>query len=674
MSFANLTAFWALLLAIPIVAVYLIRNRPSTRSVSTLLFWEQVSDEPKAAALFKRLRHPGSLILQLALLLLLTLALSEPSLHGKQGRSQSQVLVIDNSASMQAVDSNHVPRLELAITEAIALIDTMAPDSEVSVIASCPTPHVICPLTKSSALAKSRLNTIQQTDCVGRIEEAIHFARSAASRSAAGRLRSKPIVVVTDGNDNATVSTEASRTEVPRTDSLDGKNTTSSPTDDSPMTPEVRTIEVGTPVDNVGLTVFRVRRTSSDPTLWHLLYEVSNFSESNTTVHLEIQQDNTLLDVLPLNLKPGQSIRNVVTKTSAKGGLITGTLKTVSQSHDWADALAIDNQATSLLAARPMLDVTLVTSGNWFLQQALAAHPLVRLTVIKPSQQQAAAQLVNSIFVFDSTVPQTWLSQDSIPTKALVVAPSQSSRLWTFNGQIDTTFVGEYQQNHPLLKYVQLEDVAINSASDVSLVNEAKTIATALEGRPLLATYTANNSRVVMLAVNLNRSDLPLRSSFPILLTNTLQWLDESLPEILPQADTNSPTTIVNPATNSTPISTATCTVSDPSGQSQPVAVAHGSASLGRLSKVGVYTVQFKQKNSNTIAGSTSDQGRLQLPCNLVSRQESRLNQIQNGSVNSSAGVATPVAPSFNLQNLLLVMAMVAFIAECWLWHRRIIE
>ena len=669
MSFANLTAFWALLLAIPIVAVYLMRNRPSTRSVSTLLFWEQVSDEPKAAALFKRLRHPGSLILQLALLLLLTLALSEPSLHGKQGRSQSQVLVIDNSASMQVVDSNHVPRLELAITEAIALIDTMAPDSEVSVIASCPTPHVICPLTKSSALAKSRLNTIQQTDCVGRIEEAIQFARSAA-----GRLRSKPIVVVTDGNDNATVSTEASRTEVPRTDSLDGKNTTSSPTDDSPMTSEVRTIEVGTPVDNVGLTVFRVRRTSSDPTLWHLLYEVSNFSESNTTVHLEIQQDNTLLDVLPLNLKPGQSIRNVVTKTSAKGGLITGTLKTVSQSHDWADALAIDNQATSLLAARPMLDVTLVTSGNWFLQQALAAHPLVRLTVIKPSQQQAAAQLVNSIFVFDSTVPQTWLSQDSIPTKALVVAPSQSSRLWTFNGQIDTTFVGEYQQNHPLLKYVQLEDVAINSASDVSLVNEAKTIATALEGRPLLATYTTNNSRVVMLAVNLNRSDLPLRSSFPILLTNTLQWLDESLPEILPQADTNSPTTVVNPATNSTPISTATCTVSDPSGQSQPVAVAHVSASLGRLSKVGVYTVQFKQKNSNTIAGSTSDQGRLQLPCNLVSRQESRLNQIQNGSLNSSAGVATPVTPSFNLQNLLLVMAMVAFIAECWLWHRRIIE
>lgn len=659
MIFANLTAFWALLLAIPIVAVYLIRNRPSTRSVSTLLFWEQVIDEPGATAFLRRLRHPGSLLIQLALLLLFTLALSDPSYHATQMEANHRVLVIDNSASMQAVDSNSESRLELAIAEAAAAIDGMSPTNEIAIVISSPCPQVICPPTTSRALAKSRLNTVQQTDCVGRIHEAINFAGSIANNAI-----TKSIVVITDGNDSPpSQANDAAASIIP------GSITDS-------VSPDVSTIKVGQSVTNAGLTLFRVRRSATDPMLWHLLYEVSNFSDSSINLNLEVRRDNILIDVLPLNLKPAESRRDVLTKTSTEGGLITGTLRASGQDEKWTDALAIDNQATSLLANRPIIDVTLATNGNWFLQQALRANPLVRLTVVKNDSLLQTAKSTTSIVVFDSIAPQSWPPEDSeIPIRALVIAPKKSNRLWTVNGDIDTTFVGDYQETHPLVEYVQLEDIAINSASDVTLVDEAKIIVTALEGQPLLASYEIGNTRILMLAVNLGRSDLPLRSSFPILLTNALEWLNQSSPEMLPQADTDLPTAIATglPAIGDASDAAATWTLTHEGGQSQSVAVADNVANLGQLTKVGLYTLQVARGDRVALDGS-SNANSMRLPCNLVSRQESRLNQPINATSINATTTVTTAGGHWNIQTALLALVMLAVIAECWLWHRRKVE
>lgn len=661
LSFANPTAFWALLLAIPIVAVYLIRNRPSTRSVSTLLFWEQVIEEPGATSFFRSLRHPGSLLLQLALLLLLTLALSDPISSDSQTEASQQVLIIDNSASMKAIDSNGVSRFDLAISEAIAVIDESSPNGQVLILASCPSPFVICPSTRSRALAKSRLNAIRQTDCVGRIEEAIAFAGSIVISTSTSSL-----CVITDGNDDASLSVE-----VPRVAAADPSNEASGPA-------EVLTITVGQPVANVGLTLFQARRASTAPTLWHLLYEVCNFSNSSIEVNLEIRRNNSLIDVLPLNLKPLERRRDVLTKTSTEGGLIVGTLQPISENEPWTDGLSTDNQAISQLAERPMIDVTLVTSGNWFLQQALNANPLVRLSVAREDSLSRGTRNPDGIVIFDGVVPESWPPEQSeSPIRALVVAPAKSCRLWTVNGVIDTTFVGDYRQAHPLLEYVQLEDIAINSASDVTLAGGSEAVVDALEGQPLIATYENGNKRVLMLAVNLGRSDLPLRTSFPIFLTNALDWLSGSRPELLPQANTQQPTTIatVRPTSRSTELEgTATWALSHADGETKSVSVVNGFANLGQLTKVGLYQLRVSNPDIGPLDNSFRDGDSLLLPCNLVSQQESHLNQ----KIKDAAAGETRRVPAgrihWNIQNILLAMIMLAIVTECWLWHRRIVE
>lgn len=668
LSFSNPTAFWALLLAIPIIAVYLIRNRPSTRSVSTLLFWDQVADEPGATSFFKSLRHPGSLLAQLALLIFFTIALSDPKLNSAAVQANHQILVIDNSASMQAVNADGISRFELAIAEAIAVIDGISLDGEISIVASCPVPQVVCPPTQSQALARNRLSLLQQTDCVGEISNAISFAGSIAHNSA-----SRSIVVISDDNDDPKpINTDFSTDQTSAITATGDVEPTGAPS--------ISRIKVGQPVNNVGLTLFQVRRATTDPMLWHLLYEVSNFTDSKVSVNLEIRRNETLIDVLPLTLQPEESRRAILTKTSSEGGSIFGKLQATDINTAWTDGFAIDNQATSQLASRPIIDVTLVTSGNWFLQQALNANPLVRLTVVKTYPPPQSNNSSNPIVIFDSVVPASWPPQGRQKSvKALVVAPSQSCRLWTVNGEIDTTFVGDYLETHPLIKYVQLEDIAINSASDVTVNEEATTVVSALEGQPLLSTFQNNTTRIIMLAVNLGRSDLPLRSSFPILLTNALDWLNGSPSEILPQANTKTPTTIAidtftvgDQAENRN--ETASWALTNPNGQTQNVAVVDGVANLGRLTTVGLHVLQANNSSADANNSAAKAADSILLPCNLASKQESCLNQPTATSADEFASSVTEVKRHWNLQSILLALVMLAVITECWFWHRRIIE
>jgi len=147
-----------------------------------------------------------------------------------------------------------------------------------------------------------------------------------------------------------------------------------------------------------------------------LLYEVSNFSDNSVAVNLEIRRDKTLVDVIPLNLKPSESRLGVLMKTSPEGGLITGTLQDSTSGDAWKDALSIDNSVASQLADRSVVNVTLVTSGNWFLQQALSANPLVRLTVVDSKSPLPTSSNGDSVIVIDSTIPPDW-SSETWPTE-----------------------------------------------------------------------------------------------------------------------------------------------------------------------------------------------------------------------------------------------------------------
>src|SRR5207344_2824965 len=103
MSFLAPYAF-AFAAAIPVViAFYLLKRKRVVKLVSSTLLWQKFLAETQANAPFQKLRHNWLLLLQLLLLALVILALMRPFLSGNARESRLRVLVLDGSASMQAV-------------------------------------------------------------------------------------------------------------------------------------------------------------------------------------------------------------------------------------------------------------------------------------------------------------------------------------------------------------------------------------------------------------------------------------------------------------------------------------------------------------------------------------------------------------------------------------------
>ena len=123
MSFANPTALLWAMLAVPVVVFYVLKIRLKRVPVSTVIFWRQLFDEKRPRSLWQRLRHLVSLLVQLALLGLMVAALAEPFFSWEALSARRVVLVLDNSASMNATDVEPT-RLARAKEEARQVIET----------------------------------------------------------------------------------------------------------------------------------------------------------------------------------------------------------------------------------------------------------------------------------------------------------------------------------------------------------------------------------------------------------------------------------------------------------------------------------------------------------------------------------------------------------------------
>ena len=135
MSFVAPTALWWALLAIPIIALYILRVRLRRKRVSTTMFWDRVFEEKRTTSLWRRLRHLVSLLLQLAFLALLVLALGDPIFSWLSQKRQHIVLVIDNSASMNAGEDGGT-RLDVAKRCAKDLIRGLRMGDEMAILSA----------------------------------------------------------------------------------------------------------------------------------------------------------------------------------------------------------------------------------------------------------------------------------------------------------------------------------------------------------------------------------------------------------------------------------------------------------------------------------------------------------------------------------------------------------
>jgi hypothetical protein len=617
MSFvAPLALAWSTL-AIPIVIFYILKIRLRQVPVSTTIFWQQIYDEKSPRSLWQQLRHWLSLLVQIVWLMLLVLALAEPLLLSTAWRAQRTVLVIDNSASMNATDMAPT-RLAAARLAASRRAAALRFGDEMAVIAAGSQPKAICGLTSHERTLQTAIGNLGRSDGPARVLEAVQLAKRLLADAPHGQ-----VLVFSDGG-------------------FAGAETLTSD-------PLVKLHPVGSAAANVGITQFQVRRSLADPIGYEILVSVQNASSEPAECRLDLDLDENPVDVVPLKLAPGQVWSQTFEKTSIEGGRLVARL-------NHQDALAADNQAIALLPKREMTRVLLVTEGNLFLQKALQANPLVELTTIR---QLPAKYVAGVVHVFHRLVPERLP-----PGNSLVVDPRAGCDQWTMGEALEDPIVTQQAMESPLMQHVRLDNVLLPKARYLKPAEGAQVLVSAVGGEALYFARERPGQKVLVLTVDLDEGDLTFRTVFPIMVTNALAWFSGQSGELREALVAGAVTDLELPPSSSTnPLA-----LFAPSSTQRPLPGGMARFSVGPLDEIGIWSVREIKSNSRTDAERAPV---LELACNLASNAESDLRLPESWQ---GLQTASSAAGSFFVRPIwfyLIGAAWLLAVCEWFLYQRR---
>ncbi len=499
------TALFWLALAVPIIALYIVKVRLRRLHVSTNLFWQQIYEAKPPRSFWQHLRHLFSLLLQLLLLLFLVLAVADPSLPWQRDQARRMVLVVDCSASMQANDIQPT-RFVAAINAAHTYVDGMRSGDEMAIVLAGNRLEVVIGMSSHVPTLRCALNELVPRNVSGELKSAVALAKRLVGDSPGGQ-----VVVLTDGCADEVVATK-----------LPGD-----PRAESCPKIAIKYHRFGSYALNIGVTQFQVRRCYDDPIGYELLVQVKNASAVTLRCRLELQLNELPIDILPLTLEPNEVWSRSIEKTSLAGGRLSGHLtnitstEQVSEDESVADAasinsLSIDDTAWAALPDREVQNVLLVTPGNLFLQKVFEANPLVDIKIVRKLPD---AWPQNTLIVMHQLVPETIPAGD-----VLIVDPNKGTDLWTLGKLLDDPIITDLDTKSSLMTHVDLDNAQISQARQLRAIGPSHVLAGTMSGDLVYAKLMRDNGRCLLLATDLDESDLAFRTMFPIMISNALVW------------------------------------------------------------------------------------------------------------------------------------------------------
>ncbi len=550
MNFLSPAALFLFGIAAPIVALYILKLRRRREPVSTLMFWEQIFKERQTTSLFQKLKHLLSLLLQLLFLALLVLAIARPQFGFMTKLARQMVLIIDHSASMNTRGDMQT-RLESAKERALKLVDNLRYIDEMMVISCHTQPIIQSPFTNHQKSLRAAIEAIQPTDVKTDLAPALSLAYSVTQTNT-----NPEIVVFSDFAIGATHQGEQVA------DMLQNP----------PPHVKLHLMPVADTVsDNVGITQFRVRKSLVNAFDYQTLLTVANNSEAEKSFKVELYLNDALLDVRPYTLAAGEDKSEIFSNFTFEGGRLKAAI-------DVDDALATDNVAYAALPKREQIPVLLVTRGNTFLENALAVDEKLDVSVVAPDQYSSVSE---GVTIFDRYSPPE-LGDGNY----MLIYPPKNGAMWKIGEPLESPIVTDWERDHPILRYVQLDNVLIGEAYQVTPPPHAKVLVRSFDD-PLLIVDSTANRKIVFAAIDILRSDLPLRIAFPVIIANTIQWFrrgsgieDYHLQtgEIL---------------SKQVPSAVETAAITTPAGGQTEVAVEDGQLLFDQTSVSGFYELQF---------------------------------------------------------------------------------
>lgn len=541
-------------LAVPIIVLYMLRLRRREVPVSSTMLWQRLMQDREANAPWQRLRRNLLLILQLLILAALVIALARPYLPVPSVAAGSVALVMDASASMLAEDMpGGATRFEAAQDRARSLVAELGSNEVMTVITAGTTPQVLTPPTGDRAVLREAINRAAAEPAPADWDAALALAGA----SIAGR-EDAAIVILSDGG-------------LP---------------DNLPAVPaDVRFVQVGRSAENLAISALAIRPLDGVP---QLFAAVTNYGTQSAETILSLEADGVLAEAERLTVPAGETVTHTVTDLPAETSTVRAELSAPAGG-DAIDVLPADDVAYAAYTPATGGRVLLVSAGNLFLEQVLAALPGIEAYRAEPGELPEES--------FDLVIFDGWLPDELPNTNLLLIHPPESTDLFTVGEPFtDTRFVR--QADHLVLTFVDFRDVAVREAVAVETTGWGCTLVEA-EGGPLLLAGTVDGRRIALLTFDLRDSDLPLQVAFPILFANLLDWYAPTQPFEAGDALQPGQPVGIRPQASTTDYA-----ITLPDGERQVFHLESEAPTFTRTSQPGIYRVELLDGSQTTAEGA----------------------------------------------------------------------
>ena len=636
-QFLNATsAAVAAALAIPaLLLLYFLKLRRVTMPVGSTLLWKKAIQDLQVNSPFQRLRRNVLLLLQLLALLALLLALARPVSDGASVAGAKSIILIDQSASMNAADGEGGgTRLDEAKRRAGALIGTMGRDAEAMVVAvSEGGTKVLQSMTGDPAALRAAIDSVEPTDRPTALKIAYEYANSnSGNYDAANQVQDDlaDVFLFSDGR-------------VPGEDvaelSLRGR---------------MRYERVGkAETPNLAVVAASARRNYERPVEVQVFARVNNFGPEPASGRVRVSvgridpnDPEAALEYQAVSLAPiavsvpparwldpewrashpeeaktaDETLATLprVDSVDVKLDLVEAAVVRV-ELVDANDALAADDAAHVLVPPPEPLKVLTVTRDNYWLERWLGALNLESQQTMTPDAYEAAVPTDYNVIVFDAYSPQklpasgTFVFSGGLPPAEAtdIKAVTNDAGVEMF---YDASEILDWERDHPMLGGLNLARLWVGEGRLLTVPVGADQIMEGVKGPMLIVERKAARTNVVF-SFDLTQSNWPVQKTFPAFGYQMFQYLaageDVRVREsVRPGSVVSVPRSNLDRADGGRGVG-GSITLVTPAGRSEVEPVPPDGASatpLGPLEQVGVYATRPTIPQFERIAVSLLDE------------------------------------------------------------------
>ncbi len=652
-----LAPWWGLLglIAVPIILLYILRQRRPDLPVSSTLLWSKTLADMRASTPFQRLRRNLLLLLQLLILAALVFTLMRPVVQSQASATEAGVIVIDATASMQTRDGGAEEcRLDRAKIEAKALVDRMRPGDRYMLIADGGgMTQVRSGFTSSKSELKSLIDSVAASDTPGDLSESLLLAATslraigADDKSGAknDNLTAGPVWLFSDG----------AGIRVP--DAMGDKNQM------------LNFVQIGSSDHSVGITRLSITPVPKQPGTYEVFVGLKNAWPIDKKVGVTLAtgtKDNFLPQQAKFVTLPARGAGGVVFE-----GVVAPPGKLFARVDDTDDDFLLDNTAYGIIEPPRKVRVVLVTKGNDFLERFVQTA----VNVGTADGQILAPEFYNptvpaDLFILDGFLPPG----DKLPKVDTILVRPIVAGGGTVGGPVDMAgfqvaheisnpTVLRWRREDPLMQYVELGDLRISKALLMDKDPGAVELVSAPEG-PLIAFKDFGAVRRYFISFS------PMLESNWWRLPSLIIFMQNAIEQTRVRHFIGMPQMLAagNPARLWGGVgagSEARVRVTMPDGEVVEVSAKDGVAEFGDTDALGFYEVRWPADGGERVS---------LFAVNLLHAGESdiRPQSLQTGTGGNVQESTSVARVNREVWRWLAVAALVILLLEWWAYHRRV--